>query len=104
MLRTPASTWRNGSSRFDDGHAGPEAAVFQSRQTPWLSFIIRHGPAPIEAIRHAAVRECRHDGSGIRRYSAAAALPRMGHAMLRSLNVSLATPLAFLGSLILLGR
>jgi hypothetical protein len=28
MLRTPASTWRNGSNRLDDAACGAEAAVF----------------------------------------------------------------------------
>src|SRR5437879_8812274 len=82
------------------GHARPRRR-FQSRRTPWLSVTIWHGSPPMKLFRHAAVRECHHDVHGIRRYSVTSRpLPRMGHVMLRSLNVSLATALAFLGSLI----
>src|SRR5438445_6830011 len=56
----------------------------------------------MKQFRYAAVRECHHDVSRIRRYSVTSRpLPRMGHAMLRSLNVSLAVALALLGSLII---
>src|SRR5437763_16459753 len=83
------------------GHVGPRWS-FQSRQTPWVYLTIWHCPPPMKQIRCAAVRECHHDVSCIRRYSAAfRPLPQTGHAMLRSLDVSLATALAFLGSLII---
>lgn len=50
----------------------------------------------MKQFERAAVRDCHHDGRGIRRYSVLERpLPQTGHAMLRSLAVAI----AFLGSL-----
>ena len=55
---------------------GRGGGLFQSRRTPWLNLTIWHGRPPMKQIRRAAVRECHHDVSGIRRYSVASGLCR----------------------------
>jgi hypothetical protein len=77
MLRTPASTWRNGSSRFDDEACGAAAAVFSVTANSLVEFYnTAFRPSPMKQFRRAAVRECHHDVHGIRRYSVGCGLCR----------------------------